>query len=147
MKQSNTHDACIDVCNDLLRGEISAVETYDQAIHKYADHPAAIALERMRNEHRDSAMRLRANVVSMGGQPAINSGSWGNFAKIVESAAALFGESSAIAALKQGEEHGIDQYMAALGNPDVENEAKTLITTQLLPRLRTHIQALEAIAA
>lgn len=147
MNTTQSHDTCIEVCNQLLRGEISAVETYEQAIHKFADHPAVIALERMRDEHQDSVTKLRANVVSMGGQPATDSGAWGVFAKSVEGAAAVLGESSAVAALRQGEEHGIDEYSSALENPEVLHECKTLISEVLLPRLRSHVQALESIAA
>lgn len=147
MNRTPSTDTCIEICNDLLRGEISACETYDQAIEKFSDHPAAIALERMRDEHRDSAMKLRANVESMGGRPATDSGAWGVFAKTVEGTAKLFGESSAVAALRQGEEHGIDEYVSALESPDMLAECKTLISTQLLPRLRTHVEALNALPA
>jgi hypothetical protein len=44
-------DHCIDVCNRLLRGERSAVETYDKAIEKYGSEPAAATLRRIRDEH------------------------------------------------------------------------------------------------
>ena len=147
MKPTFRNAPCIDVCNILLRGEISAVEAYDQAIRKFAGHPVVTALERMRDEHRESVMQLRANVASLGGKPSRNSGAWGGIARVLGAAAMLLGEAPAIATLRQGEEFGIDQYLATLGDPDVTEDLKTLVSTRLLPRLRTHIRALAAIAA
>src|SRR5690606_36892790 len=126
-------------CNRLLRGEISAVETYGQAIEKFAGEPEVATLRRIQDEHRESVAKLKANVLTMGGTPDTDSGAWGTFAKGVEATAKLFGESSAVAALRQGEEFGIGLYEAALEDEDVLPECKTLITQQLLPKLRTHL--------
>lgn len=147
MNRTPSTDSCIHVCNELLRGEISACETYEQAIEKFRGDPGTTALERIRDEHRDSVRKLRANVEKMGGRPSTDSGAWGVFAKTVEGTAKLFGDASAVAALRQGEEHGIDEYTSALENPDVLDDCKTLISTQLLPRLRTHVQELNALPA
>ncbi len=138
---------CIDVCNRLLRGEISAVETYAQAIERFEGEPEVTVLRRIQDEHRASVAKLKAHVISMGGQPDSDSGAWGNFAKGVEGAAKLFGEKSAVSALKQGEEFGIGLYESALNDEDVLPDAKTMITTDLLPRLRTHLSSLSAIGA
>ena len=47
--------ACIDVCNSLLRGELSAVETYSLAINRYVGKPAVTELQKIRTEHALSA--------------------------------------------------------------------------------------------
>src|SRR5690606_31544821 len=80
---------CIDICNSLLRGEISAVETYTQAIEKFRDEPEVSLLEDIRRDHVESANRLRQNIHTMGGQPSNDSGAWGTWAKGVEGAAKL----------------------------------------------------------
>ena len=69
--------------NALLRGEISAVETYDQAIAKAADERPldAATLRRIAQEHGRAAQKLRAAVVRAGGRPENSSGVWGAYAK------------------------------------------------------------------
>ncbi|GAA5483486.1 DUF2383 domain-containing protein [Haloferula sargassicola] len=139
------HQECIDVCNRLLRGEISAVETYGQAIDKFSKESEASVLRRIQDEHRASVAKLKANIISMGGLPDTESGGWGKFAHGVEATAKLFGEKSAVSALKQGEEFGIGLYESALEDDDVLPDCKSLISSQLMPPLRTHLSSLAAI--
>ena len=137
-----THE-CIDVCNSLLRGELSAIETYTQALAKFASEPERTALENIRFDHEASASRLRDHIAEMGAEAASDSGAWGDFAKAVEGSAKVLGESPALKALEKGEEHGIDEYEEALRNPGVMDEIKTVIRSRLLPPLSEHIAALQ----
>jgi len=141
MEDNNTH--CIDVCNSLLRGELSAVETYSQAISKYSGKPVLAELQRIRSEHAESAARLTENVRSMGGTPETDSGAWGVFAKAVQGAANLFGADSAIESLQRGEEKGREDYQDALEDVEVMAGCKTLIRSELLPKVERHIAILE----
>ena len=141
-----THE-CIDVCNSLLRGELSAVETYSQALEKFENDVERSALRAIQNDHQNSAARLREHLLDMGAEPATDSGAWGTFAKAVEGTAKLLGESPALAALQQGEEHGIDEYEEALRNEGVMAEIKTVIRQQLLPPLSEHVVALDRLKA
>lgn len=137
---------CIDVCNSLLRGEISAIETYEEAIVRFAsDRNTMLILEKIHGDHTESAQLLRQNVRNMGGSPDNNSGAWGAFANAVQSAADLFGKQSAIAALIEGEEHGRREYAEALENEQVLPQCKGLIRVQLLPRLERHIARLKSL--
>ncbi|MCB0317910.1 MAG: DUF2383 domain-containing protein [Bdellovibrionales bacterium] len=138
---------CIDVCNELLRGELSAIETYDQALEKFGKQPEAAKLRTIKADHLKSANTLRDNIVSMGGKPAKDSGTWGTFVKAVNGNAKLLGESSAISALKQGEEHGVSEYQEALENEELMPECKTMIRTELLPRVTQHVSQLNSISA
>lgn len=138
----NATDECIDVCNSLLRGELSAVETYQQAIEKFQDDPELSALEQILADHEGSVVELRRHLAEMGAEPSTGSGAWGGFAKAVEGSAKLFGESPALTALAAGEEHGIDEYREALDNPDVMEEIKTVIRARLLPALNEHVATL-----
>src|SRR5438046_1852678 len=97
----------IDTLNKLLRGEIAATETYQQAMGKVGQEPGADALRQLHDEHRTAANTLRQHVHQHGGKPDQGSGSWGAFAKAVAGTAKLFGNSAALKALKEGEEHGI----------------------------------------
>ncbi|WP_193212903.1 DUF2383 domain-containing protein [Luteolibacter marinus] len=141
------NEHCIDVCNSLLRGELSAVETYNQAIEKHAGTPEATELARVRDEHARSVAKLRANVSEMGGIPSTDSGAWGIFAKAVQGTANLFGEDSALAALKQGEEHGRKEYHEALADDEVMTECKELFRSDLLMRIEEHIATLSRLEA
>ncbi|MCW1924742.1 PA2169 family four-helix-bundle protein [Luteolibacter arcticus] len=141
-----THE-CIDVCNSLLKGELSAIETYNQALEKFEGETERTALRAIAGDHEKSASRLREHLSDMGAEAATDSGAWGSFAKAVEGTAKLLGESPALAALQQGEEHGVNEYEEALSNPDVMDEIKAVIRQELLPPLSGHIAALERLRA
>lgn len=139
----------VDTLNSLLRGEIAAVETYDQAIEKLTDSDKDYdtqPLRRIRQEHADHVAKLQTRIRSYGGEPSDGAGAWGVFANAVQGAAKLMGPQTALAALKQGEEHGIGDYQKALESDDVSTENKHLIRTELLPRCEQHLSALDRIS-
>ncbi len=140
-----TYEECINTCNKLLRGELSAVATYEMAIEKFAAEPACATLIRIRDEHLDSVVELQRNVRSMGGQPETDSGIWGGFVRAIQGAANLLGEASAVSSLLQGEMYGRDDYEVALAADSTMPECKEMIRTVLLPKILTHIEALDAL--
>jgi hypothetical protein len=128
-------DKNVETLNSLLRGEISAVETYDQAIEKLNDDAAlAQQLLQCRSSHEERVTVLRGEVARRGGEPAAGSGPWGSFAKLVEGGAKAFGKKAAIAALEEGEDHGLRQYRDDL--PKLDGS----IRSTLEPRLMTEQQ-------
>ncbi len=141
----SNNESNIKILNSLLRGEISAVETYTQAIEKFTGEHEGGALNRVKAEHEESVAILRELVTQAGGTPDSSSGAWGAFAKAVEGTAKLLGESTVLKALVEGEEHGIKEYEDALLNEDVSNEAKDSIRDALLPDLYDHVATLEAL--
>lgn len=146
MKSSTINQDCIDVCNRLLRGELSAVETYRQTIRNFEGDPALATLRQIQAEHEYASELLRNNVLEMGGEPSTDSGAWGAFAKTVQGVAKVFGESSALKGLQQGEEHGLDDYEDALEDEDVMPGCKDMIRSELMPRSRQHIASLRDLA-
>jgi len=136
-----------DTLNSLLRGELSAVETYQQALAKLDSTKGAAELKRLHAEHREAANTLRQHVHHHGGQPDQGSGAWGAFAKAVEGTAKLFGNDAALKALKEGEEHGIKQYEKALKDGGLPADCQALITSTLLPRSREHVSVLDRLMA
>jgi hypothetical protein len=133
----------VEAVNALLRGEISAVQTYDQAIRKFDDHPAGRALWGVREEHSRAVSALRDRVRGFGGEPADSSGTWGAFATAVTGAAKVIGPQTVLAALKQGEEQGTQEYIEALDNPEIADECRFLIRAELLPKCHAHVAVLE----
>jgi bacterioferritin (cytochrome b1) len=136
----------IDPLNSLLRGEISAAETYRMAIDRVAgsDSPANAALLReIQEEHGRAAQALRDRIRELGGQATESSGAWGAWAKTVQATMNLFGDSSSLKALKEGEEHGLKDYNDAGSALDATSQE--LVQNQLIPQQRRHIDLLEQI--
>lgn len=128
----------IEQLNSFLRGELSAVETYRQAIQKLGPTSSySTQLEACARSHENRAKLLSDEVQSLGGTPTDSSGTWGAFAKLVEGGAALLGEKTAISALEEGEDHGRDDYKRDLKR--LTPEVRRLIEEQVLPEQeRTH---------
>jgi uncharacterized protein (TIGR02284 family) len=138
MRQQPAHQD-VDQLNSFLRGEISAVETYDQAIEKVQERSVVSTLHELRAAHQDRVALLRDEVRRRGGEPSEGSGLWGGFARLVEGGAKLFGTDAAIAALEEGEDHGRDDYRRALDDDDLGSDVRRLVESRLLPaQLRTH---------
>ena len=134
-----------DQLNSLLRGEISAVETYKLAIEKVVEEHVSDAtqLRAIAQEHGEHAQRLREEIRRLGGEPVDSSGAWGVYAKTIEATAKLFGDTSALKALKEGEEHGLKDYREALD--DVDGSSRRLISEVLLPAQQRHITTLDGL--
>lgn len=143
MNHSETTTECIRTANKLLRGELSAVQTYEAAIDRHPELVDAFDLDRIANEHRRSVGLLTAVVREMGGEPESTSGAWGVFAKSIQTAANFLGAKSMAACLKQGEEHGRNEYEDALEDEHMTESFKTLIRTDLLTRVEDHVVSLE----
>ena len=100
----------IDQLNSFLRGELSAVETYMQCIESVSDQAVVTQLQLLRSSHRRRADILALRIRELGGTPSTTSGIWGGFAKLIEGSAGVIGEKAAIAALEEGEDHGLADY-------------------------------------
>jgi len=132
-----------EVLNSLLRGELAATETYQQAMAKVHDVPDAEELRRIHHEHWAAANALRQHVHTLGGKADRGSGLWGAFAKTVERAATLIGYASALHALKEGEQHGVKEYRDALIEDRLPSACKEYIRATLLPQTESHVRLLE----
>ena len=129
--------------NSLLRGELSATETYQQALDKVGDEPGAEEVRRIHREHREAANTLRLHIHDHGGRPDHGSGVWGAFAKAIESMAKLFGDSSALCTLREGEKQGLNSYQDALKDPELSTDCKEMIRSHLLPKTEEHVKTLD----
>jgi len=130
------------VLDSLLRGEMSAVETYRQAIDKFAGEPQIEQLRGFQRDHRDAADKLWHHIEKHGGKPSEGSGAWGAFAKAVTGSAKLFGDTAALKALKEGEEHGLKEYQDALEDSKLPADCRELIQG-FLGKQRQHITAID----
>jgi hypothetical protein len=127
----------LDVLNRFLRGEISAVASYRQALEKIDDPVMRAELDDCLRSHESRAELLRDRVLALGGEPSEGAGVWGAFAKLVEGGARVFGVNAAIAALEQGEDHGRDLYYDDVADLGAANRA--FVERELIPaQLQTH---------
>ena len=136
----------LEALNVLLRGELSAAETYASAIEKFADQPLVLELKRIHNEHLESAGLLRDRIRAHEGEPAVSSGVWGGFAAAITNTAKIFGVKALLVVLRQGEEHGISEYQKILNKALLSPECVSLIEGQLVPRCRYHVSELHRLS-
>lgn len=139
-------EASVTSCNSLLRGEISAVETYDMAIEKFRDDPEVGILVRIRSEHAQAVKTLQNLVIEMRGLPETNSGAWGAITKAIQGTANLLGENSAVKSLQQGEELGQKAYYELLENDSIVPDVKEHVRGVLLPLVNKHIERLQSVS-
>jgi uncharacterized protein (TIGR02284 family) len=117
--------------NDLLRGEIAAVETYRQALGVAKDANINQVLQQCQADHSRRASRLTELVQETGGKPVEESGAWGAFAKLVEGGAAILGEEAALGSLEEGEDQGLQTYKDEIKHLDAS--ARAVVEQELLP--------------
>jgi len=129
--------------NLFLKNELAAVETYGQCIESIQDAGVAINLRDLQRSHEKRAELLTRKITQLGGQPEVDSGLWGDFAKLVEGGAAMLGNKTAINALEKGEKRGEEQYRAKLDEmtPDV----RAFVSVSLLPEHETCQQILQRV--
>jgi uncharacterized protein (TIGR02284 family) len=140
----------LDEINKLLRSELSAVETYQQALEKerqkFGHETEFQQLNTILSEHQQAASQLRTEIQQLGGTPVQDSGAWGTWSKMVMGTAKLMGDKAALKALKEGEESGLKEYQEVLEHTDTPSEVKPVINS-LLARQQAHIRTLDELMA
>jgi hypothetical protein len=138
----------VSTLNSLLRGELSAVDTYDLAIDKADDSTGNHhRLETIRADHSDHIRFLQRAITTLGGEHSPGPGAWGAYATVVEATASLFGDAASLKALKEGEEHGLKEYREALEVPELPADVRTTIAQQMIPAQQRHIESLDSLIA
>lgn len=140
---TNTNENDIKQLNSLLRGELSAVETYQQCIDKVDDKELVPQLTALQGSHRARSTLLKERIVALGGYPDQTSGLWGNLAKALEGTAGVFGTSVAVSVLEEGEDHGKADYADKLKN--LSASGRNFIETVIYPEQRKSHDVLSAI--
>jgi hypothetical protein len=141
--QTNTHGkaatkaASNEKLQECLRGELSAMETYELALKSVTHVGLHNSLQEIFVSHARRAERLRERIERSGGESPQSSGLWGTFAKGLQAGADLLGDRTAIAVLEAGEDRGLELYTQGL--EDCDAGTRKLIATELLPeQQRTH---------
>ncbi|MCA9659582.1 MAG: DUF2383 domain-containing protein [Myxococcales bacterium] len=124
------------------RGELAAIETYEQALKKYENQPEEPALQRMLVEHRDAARRLGEALLDNGEPLPRGSGVWGTVTTTVEKVATMVNDKIPLELLRRGESMGVEGYDRLLAD-DTLPDALFVELAALRSRCRRHISALD----
>jgi hypothetical protein len=129
--------------DELIRGEIAAVESFDAVINKVKDTSEATQLSQLRQDHMKAVENLKQFASGDVEGKIDTSGPWGTFTTAFAGGASFFGDKAAINALKIGEQHGLDEYREALADDGVRPEVRQLIESQLIPNQERHLSVIE----
>lgn len=131
--------------DDLIRGELAAVKTYDTVLADMKAGAEKTRLQGIREDHQSNVTRLSKYV---SGKPSLledteSAGAWGGFATAWTKGAKLMGNEAALKALQMGEEHGIREYKEALEDDSISKDLKAQIKSDMLPKQEKHIETLK----
>jgi len=131
MTDTKTNEKSLHHLEALCRGELSAVETYNTALASASLGHLRPQLMQCQRSHQNRVHLLGWRIHLLGGTPPESSGAWGVFAKAIESTATVLGEKTAIAALEEGEDHGLNEYRSRL--PELDPDTADFVSARLLP--------------
>ena len=136
----------IELLNKFLKDELSATETYQQALDKLkedAELGKSESLTPIFEDHKEAVSSIQALINRLGGTPAVDSGIWGTWAQIVVGGTKLLGNKATIKALQEGEKYGAGDYEKALLDKELSGDIRSLIETKLLVSKQAHIRTLD----
>lgn len=117
--------------NALLKGELTAVETYNQALPKVENKEIASVLSDCLASHQARVGKLSDAIRDFGGTPDSDTGVWGSWAKMLSGSAATFGDDATVAALEQEEDAQASDYEWRLVK--MHGEHRNLVKNELMP--------------
>ncbi|MCA2958646.1 MAG: DUF2383 domain-containing protein [Silvanigrellales bacterium] len=126
-------EAGIKWLNRLVRGEISAIETYEIVLKDsdLKNDEVRVLLAHNVREHREARTALEKLVLKWRGKPEITSGAWGAFTETLTASANAMSTSWALGALMKGEEHGREEYLSMLEDMNSDSELANLCREML----------------
>ncbi len=134
----------IDSLNGLLRGEISAVETYSQARERITLPVVTPTLQDGQIAHQMRVQQLIDKIQSLGGEPSDGAGAWGAFANFLEGSAGLLGDKASVDMLEEGEDHGLQVYRDEIENCE-DGAVRSFIKDELLPAQEESHEAMSSL--
>lgn len=113
----------IDKLNDLLREEITAAETYMQAIAKIDDLDLREEFDKIQASHAERAQQLRLRILELGGKPVEGSGFKGKIMSMSENIASTFSSKAAVGVLEEEEDNTLKDYRKDLDRLDDQSRS------------------------
>ena len=135
--QETVHRRSVKHLASFCRGEMSARDSFIVALTYPAMEPYREVLTYCRDSHQRRADLLVKEIEQLRGEAPRSSGPWGTLVDIIERAAIGMGQRAAIAALREGEDHGLRDYRA--DSPKLDPAQRKFVEDQILPgQLDTH---------
>ncbi|MDT4288399.1 DUF2383 domain-containing protein [Methylomonas sp. MO1] len=136
----------IEKIDSLLKNEISATETYRQALESFWKDTRRCEVDSLLQicqDHNEAAALLKAQIRQLGGAPSDKSSNWGTWEKIFQIGVNMLGKYSAIEALRDVEFSCSKAYGQALLDYQLPLALRSLIETKLLPNLQSNMRTLD----
>lgn len=134
-----------DEVEEVIRGEISAAEAYEQVMESLKTDPESQRLQSFHEEHLKAVDYWKEQSVKENIYEEDGSGIWGTAVKGFVGVSKLFGSTSALAALREGEEYGLKLYKDLLKSENLTEDQKAQIRNHFIPTQEKHINSLNAI--
>lgn len=129
--------------DEILRGEIAAVEAYERVIVSLESDPEVYRLKLFKLDHENAVQYWKRQAVVSRKTPQGSSEIWGLVVDAFMGISSLIGEEAALRALKKGELHGIAIYERMLESEQLTTIQKDEIRNTFIPRQQRHIQSIE----
>ncbi|MDO8846362.1 DUF2383 domain-containing protein [Methylicorpusculum sp.] len=136
----------IEAINKLLKDELAATETYQQALNKLKEDVSLGEAEQLMpiyEDHIVAVASLQTQSRDHGGTADEDAGAWGTWAKLLLGGATILGQQSVLKALHEGEKSGVEDYEEALKDTQLAADLRSLIETKLLPAQKAHVRTLD----
>lgn len=131
--------------NKILRGEISAVEAYEQVCEKIKEAPETYRLKKFGQDHQMAVDFWKKQARIAGKIPDTSSSIWGATVEAFVGLSKIVGEDTALIALKKGEQHGLHNYEDMLSSDKLTNSQKIEIRNVFIPQQKKHIESINAL--
>lgn len=132
MPEGNGSINSIEKLNEFLSAELSAVQTYREAIDRVRDDIVKEQLEELELSHRHRVQALQSRLTELGADASPEDlpwGMWSDFSALLDAGPPA--DRAAVAALEEGEDRGLREYRNALDCLD--SDLKNLVEQSLLP--------------
>jgi demethoxyubiquinone hydroxylase (CLK1/Coq7/Cat5 family) len=129
--------------NSFLRGELSAVKTYEQCMERVKNPQIVHQLRLLQTSHNRRVRLLRQRIEQLGGKPAEDASIWGSVTQAIAGGAGLFGPKVALKVLEEGEAHGLADYQR--DTKKLSPLQRTFVEVEVLPEQRRSYEVLDGI--
>ncbi len=129
--------------NEIIRGEFSAAEAYEQVMEKVTDFPEKVRLKGFYTEHNRAVSFWRAQSQEVA--PVKSSSVWGTVVEAFVGTSKMLGEEAALKVLKTGEEYGLSNYEKMLNSDELSSHHKLEIREKFIPKQKLHIASLNSL--
>ena len=133
-----------DSINEVLRGEVSAVEAYQQALDTVKEDPEVNRLQEFLADHQSAVSYWKKQVNDQGVVVEASSGPWGTAVEAFVGTAKLFGNNPALKALRRGEEYGLNEYEKLTRDGHLSPTQTSYVRDVLIPNQLRHINSIDA---